>query len=107
MFTKSDPTFGESDDLPDLPAWTRKEPNYLAFRSDGVSVQSGKYFFDFLKIYCLGNILFSDYPSTYNNVMLDAVNGDETRKSKEKTRKNQDEEKGFGGKIGNFFKLWE
>ncbi len=55
----------------------------------------------------MGNILFSDYPSTYSNVMLDAVNGDETRKSKEKTRKNQDEEKGFGGKIGNFFKLWE
>ncbi len=47
--TKSDPTFGESDDLPDLPAWTRKEPNYLAFRSDGVSVQSGIYFFDFFK----------------------------------------------------------
>ena len=48
MFSSSDPTAnGDDEVLPTLPAWTRPEPAYLAFRAEGPSVRY-------------------DYPETYN-----------------------------------------
>ncbi len=54
FFLISDPTHdaNSSSLLPTLPPWSVDSPSYLAFRSDGASVQL-------------------DYPDTYNAVMLD------------------------------------